>query len=503
MKQFATLSSVVFFLAFANSLHAQQSSVFFDRQWIGPVSTSEMLNASASPLEYLGYDTTLYTRIVAAMTKRWNAAHVYDRHGVAFSVLMNGAPQITGAIGTDTGTIALDTTLLFEVGSVSKTFTAALIMKLQEEGKLSLTDSLHKWLRAYNNIDTNITILQLLNHSSGIYDYINDDPNKRALEAQYSGDPSKHWTPEDVLQYVGSPNFKPGARYRYCNTGYVLLAMIAEKAGGASLRDQLHANFIDPLHLTHTYVGGYDSIPETFAHDWQLIDTADYSDLYDIQKTAHLSGSFGDGEIVSTPGDLARWGAALYLAKVLTPASIIAMTSPLHTIAGAGLFGLGTQEAPYYTRKFFGHSGHMLGFVTEMFTNMADSVTVVAYLNADGNPFSKTPSLNDYLVDVLKEVYSIPSGVAVLLKNGDGSISVYPNPVKDHATFSFDLDHSGSIALRIYDVMGREVMANGGASLHSGHNTLSIELSSLRRGNYFYTLQTSSGAVSGKFEIGD
>ncbi|HWF43863.1 MAG TPA: serine hydrolase [Candidatus Kapabacteria bacterium] len=478
---------------------AQSRSIVFER---GPIILNlEAHRPLAAPAKATPqFDTTLASRIYGALLATYNAAEPYDLHGVGFSILIPGQPQITGTIGLNDDVNPLDSSLHFEVGSITKTFTTALIMKLQEEGKLSIKDSIHKWLPAYPNIDTNITIQQLLSHSSGIFDYFNDDTNGTAANEQYGIDPSKHWTPQDILSYVGKPNFAPGKGYRYCNTGFVLLAMIAEKAGGASFRDQLHANFIDPLHLTHTYVGGYDSIPGLFAHNWFLYDSASFEDFYDIDKEAQLTGSFGDGNIVSTPGDLARWGAALYLGKAITETSVKAMISPLHNITGAGLYGLGTQEASYYSKKTYGHSGHLFGFTSAMFTNLVDSVTVVAYLNADGDPFINGISVNDYLVDMLNEIYLAPSSV-IPINGVRVSTQAYPNPATNRVTIAFGLKQSDKVILRVYNPLGEEIQTVFDAWMSSGMHEAAIETQLLPTGSYFYTIQTSDGTQSGKFSV--
>ena len=141
-------------------------------------------------------------------------------------------------------------------------------MKLEEQGKLSIKDSIGKWLpRKYPNVDGAITIEQVLNHSSGLYDYLNDDVPLYRVFAAFYNQPSRRWTPDQILDtFVGVPNFKPGTSYRYCNTNFLLAGIVAEQAGGEKLGKMIHSYFIDPLKLTHTYFGGEDSVTIPFAH---------------------------------------------------------------------------------------------------------------------------------------------------------------------------------------------------------------------------------------------
>src|SRR5205085_7981018 len=170
---------------------------------------------------------------------------------------------------------------------------SALILQLEDSGKLAIGDPIYKYLpKQYPNVDPNITIKQLLEHSSGIFDYLNDDSLFTILNDAYGSHPGKRWSPEEILMnYVGTPHFKAGASYRYSNTNYLLLGLIAEKVTGNSAAHEIHRRFLDPLGLTHTFCCWEDSIPAGFCHNWNaapdsLTPSLDY---YSIDKSAQLT----------------------------------------------------------------------------------------------------------------------------------------------------------------------------------------------------------------------
>ena len=504
MRRFATKGLGIFalsFLCLPILLHAQtpapsQSPFVNWRELPMSVGTE---SPSGEPT-LARYDTSLPRRVLAAIQSAYNAAPAYDRHGVTVSIIMPGAPQWDGFVGFDHAGVPMDTNIELELGSVTKTFVTALIMRLADEGKLTLKDSLHKWLRSYDNIDSNITITQLLNHSSGIYDYFNDDPQLTVLNAAYNADPSTPWTPDELLDIIGAPNFAPGKGYQYSNTNFLLLAMIAEKVGGAPLVDQLHAQFFTPMHLTHTFLGGFETINGTRPHNFSLVDSGKYTDLYGIDSIAHLTAFFGAGNMVSTAGDLARWGSALYTGQLLNAADLKSMISPMHTLRqGGGLYGLGTQEAPYGTKKLYGHSGHVPGYTSEMFTNPADSVTVVAIMNADGDGFAPYSSVNDYIVAMLGEIYRPASRVDEGVTPTVASLRAYPNPASDGLHLEWAGNLGAKAQAQIIDALGRVVAAIPIQS--SGSSWLDLRALNLQPGAYVVRVEGMSEIHSQKFLI--
>ncbi len=136
----------------------------------------------------------------------------------------------------------------FAVASISKTFTAALIMRLVQEGRLDLSHPAAQYLPELR-IDRRVTVRMLLDHTSGLRDFFLDPRIDKALLA----DRGRTWDAARSLRYVGKAYFKPGKGWHYSNTNYLLLGLIAERIGGRSLASQLESRFFGPLDLDHTF----------------------------------------------------------------------------------------------------------------------------------------------------------------------------------------------------------------------------------------------------------
>ena len=148
-----------------------------------------------------------------------NNLEAYNGTGVSAAVVFQNQDKWTGTSGVSFGATAITGDMIFGIGSVTKTFIAALCLQLADEGVISLEDSLHEWLPDYPNIDNSITILQLLYNTSGIYN-ITDNTD---LWSAVFNDPTRFWTPEELIStFLEEPYATPGAGYFYSNTNYIL-----------------------------------------------------------------------------------------------------------------------------------------------------------------------------------------------------------------------------------------------------------------------------------------
>jgi D-alanyl-D-alanine carboxypeptidase len=258
---------------------------------------------------------------------------------------------------------------VFAAASVSKTFTAALVLSLVEEGRLSLTDRVHDRVPDLptNRIPKAVTIRMLLDHTSGIADYYLHPKINGVLLA----DRDRRWTSAQVLRYVGKPWFKAGTDWRYSNTNYYLLGLVAEAVTGRSLASELHARFLDPLGLEHTTVQGYErsSGPGTNAYRFTSTGTkakpvalGDGSGIMPFTSVVTASGAAGS--IASTSGDLARWGKSLYGGDALdgtTRAMMLGSIDGTTSYKPSVPYGYGVQRVTVLGHEAFGHSGRFLG----------------------------------------------------------------------------------------------------------------------------------------------
>jgi D-alanyl-D-alanine carboxypeptidase len=255
----------------------------------------------------------------------------------------------------------------FAVASVTKTFTAALILRYVDEGRLRLDDRLARWVPAWPNA-RKITIRMLLNHTSGIPDYFLNP----AFDVALNKDKKRTWTPKEVLASFVRPSvvFAPGTGWSYSNTNYALLGMVAEKVGGAPWATLVHRELIDPLGLDSTYVQAVDDPPAVPARAYRIVAgpsglklqaRTDGTDVVPFTSVVTAAGSAG--AIASTTGDLARWARALYGGTVLRRATRIEMLTFIRAYSyGLGTsYGLGASRVRFGGHAAYGHTGALAG----------------------------------------------------------------------------------------------------------------------------------------------
>jgi len=253
--------------------------------------------------------------------------------------------------------IPIDADTVFRIGSITKQFTAAAILKLMEEGALELDDPIERHLPDYPVGARRITVRHLLNHTSGIKSYTGL-PNFFASLSQ-----KELPVPEmiDVFKDL-PPDFEPGERFLYNNSGYLLLGAIIERLSGKDYGTYLRDAFFTPLGLTRTrYLHDRPVTPKRAAgyerRDREVLNAAPLS-----MNWPHAAGALG-----STVTDLLRWDEALRRGEIVSPASYALMTSPNRLNSGAPVkYGFGLGFSDYRGRRHVGHGGGINGFMTNL-----------------------------------------------------------------------------------------------------------------------------------------
>jgi len=326
----------------------------------------------------------------------------YKVRGVSAAVIFNNDSVWVGASGISHDTVAMQTHMLFSIGSITKNFVAALTLKLAENKVLSLDDKLSDWLPDYQHVDPAITIRQLLNHTSGIFMFWNNDDLWKALIA----DRTRVWTPEEVLEYIKAPHFKAGEGWRYSNTNYLLMAMIIEKATGSTLAAQLRKHLWEPHNLQHYYLWLADSIPAYQAHvfgdNFQF--GAAEQDLTFMPRASHESITFGSSGIVTSAVDLAKWSQVLFEGDVLTQQSMDEMLAfvDFRKVANMKAYGLGVQVFTPGISSFtkaWGHGGGNIGTATYMVYLPEYHCSLVVMVNA-----FPTSSVDYFTKHIIREI---------------------------------------------------------------------------------------------------
>lgn len=247
----------------------------------------------------------------------------------------------------------------FKIGSITKIFTAVVVLKLAESGKLSLDDTLGKRLPdiAKNIPDGNdITIRQLLNGSSGIYDVVADSP----LYQEVLKNPQRQWKPEELVAYADG---KPRQEWVYPNTGFIIAGMIIEKATNSSIAAEIRRLISEPLNLKNTFFYG-EEIPGGFVSGYIDIPPAD--EKLDDVSFVNISFAGAAGGLISNPEDVTKFFQALLSGKLLKTGSLREMFTFVDADKPEGSinrrYGLGIQlieaETPKLGRfTFIGHGG--------------------------------------------------------------------------------------------------------------------------------------------------
>ncbi len=285
------------------------------------------------------------------------------------------------------GRRALTNFTLFDAGSITKTFVAALTVQLAGQGVLSLDDPLSKWIPDLP-FDDGVTLRQMLDHTSGIFDPFMHP----ALNNAIVGHPATVFTPARVISYVGAPLFTAGQGWSYSNANYILLGQVIEKATGQTLASLLRRRFLVPLHLANTFlqseepISGSPATGYTYSNyaTWTLKNVSDGSRYVPYTSLATAIGAAGS--LVTTADDLARWALYLYRNKVLPPALLSQMldfglTAPFHPRLP---YGLGVQRRSLSGWGSWGHDGAVEGFHSSMrYFPGADGMSIVVLTNSD------------------------------------------------------------------------------------------------------------------------
>ena len=257
----------------------------------------------------------------------------------------------------------------FEIGSLTKQFTAAAILQLAEQKKLNVDDKLSVWFPGYPKGDS-VTLHMLLNHTSGIADYTSL-PNFYALHTLP--------LPKDSVMalFKNQPyKFSPGTNWSYSNSNYFLLGCIIEKVSGETYADYMYDNIIRKAALSNTVVNRLDSVLLFRARGYSRQEHGGWknADYFSMEFP------FSAGSLISTAGDLYKWQAALLSAKIISAPMLAKMTTPyLNNYA----YGLVVDSFNHHLRM--AHGGAIPGFTSYLGVFPANNISIVVLSNNDGN----------------------------------------------------------------------------------------------------------------------
>jgi CubicO group peptidase (beta-lactamase class C family) len=317
--------------------------------------------------------------------------------------------------------VPLDMNTIFQIGSITKQFTAAVIMQLQQEGKLSVTDKLSKYFPGFANGDK-ISIEHLLTHTSGVYNYTNDT-------AWAKGDLTRHTSQAQMVEKFKSypADFEPGTNFNYSNSGYSILGYIIEQVTQKRYEQVVRERILQPLGMTSS---GFD-----FTH---LKSPAKAVGYMSITKDKIIPAPIVDstiayaaGSLYSTVGDLYKWERAIYTNKILQPESWKAVFTPYKR-----KYGYGWNIDSTNGRLITAHGGGIHGFTSYLLRFPQEELVVIVLDNTSAPGLAKIA--RSLAAIVLNEPYEIPAPKTAIKVNED-ILKQYVGQYQIAPTFSIDV----------------------------------------------------------------
>lgn len=370
------------------------------------------------------------------------------------------------------------------IGSNTKTYFAALMLKLQEQGKLDLDDTIGQWVQ-HQHVPGNITIRQLLNHTSGLYSFTsNSDMNNYIL-----ADFTRVWPPDSVLNLVKAPVAAPGGAWDYCNTNYLLAGLIIRSVTGKTMQQALRDEILTPQGLNETYLFPQETPPGVIPHSWSanLSGNGTHEDLVAVHSYSHnamFSLATSAGAIMATAKDNALFWDKLMSGQILNSSSMAEFETLVPISMGQG-YGLGVFKLNSFNgRTIVSHGGTNIGFINENLHEKASGVSITMLTNQDsiGNNI-----LLGYCIGALHKV-TIQYTDVPEFENSNAQPVVYPNPARDFLKIA--VNNKRAEQLMIYDMTGRMVLST---VLQNGENQVSI--TDISSGTYILTVTNEERTI--------
>ncbi len=301
---------------------------------------------------------------------------------------------------SDTQKIQATEKTRYRIGSISKMFTATMILQLVDEGKLTLTTTVDNFYPGIPNANK-ITMSNLLNHRSGLHN-ITDD----STYTSYMTQPKTH---DEMLAIIAKSgiDFKPDEKFAYSNPNYIILGYIIEKICNKPYKDVLNERIISKVALTNTYYGDKINVKNNESFSYL------YTTKWEQQPETDMSIPGGAGAIVSTPADLTGFIEGLFSLKLVSQNSLDMMKTMIDG------YGMGMYKIPFFTRMAYGHNGGIDGFESVLAYFPEDSLAIAYCSNVTVYP------LNSILIGILNicfnKDYTIPTFTksAIMLKKED------------------------------------------------------------------------------------
>lgn len=298
--------------------------------------------------------------------------------GIVAAVLRDGRIEHAYAWGGALcdGTGVADINAAYEIGSISKHITAVALLQLWERGRVDLDATVGTYLHDIPEAWRAVTLRQLLTHTSGVPDY-----EEAGGYGVYETSP----TPAQVYAIVSERplDFEPGTRWSYSNTGYFLLSLVVQEVSGERFGDYLRTHLFAPLHMDHTFMGGYAPANVVLAQGCKP-GGGESAARIDVRPITEAS-TFGAGGISSTLADWALWDDALFDGRILSPRAMELLLTTQHLTDGSDSgYGFGMFADEFRGAPRFTHSGQTQGFSADYARYRERGVSVILFANTYG-----------------------------------------------------------------------------------------------------------------------
>lgn len=350
--------------------------------------------------------------------------------GMEASVYIPGQGIWTGVVGNSYAGQPITADMRMGIASNSKLFVATVMLMLDEENVLSLDDQLNQWLPTYPNINPNITIRQLLNHTSGVSDPFFGPPWMDTIMAN----PTRVFTPTEVMGWVGAPLFAAGTSYGYSNTNYILAGMIAQSATGSHISQLIRNRILTPLNMDSTFYDVEEPVNGIIAHRWW--NGVDYNDTSRVGLNTAAGCA---GALFTTSREMVQWYNALFGGQLLNQTSFGEMTTYVATGNPAYQYGLGLAREITQGRTYWGHGGSTWGYKSKMIQDSCLGISVCGLANSfpagmDGVTFMLYRVVKNHIPGCAGAL----SGLSTVCTGTNGVIYTVP-PIPNATSYSWTL----------------------------------------------------------------
>lgn len=434
----------------------------------------------------------LANKLNATLDSMWL---VIDNKSLSAAMQFNDAAVWEDAAGYSvlTPEVEVTTAHKYEIGSITKTLTGACVLQLVDEGILHLDDSVFTWLDPIPFVDSTITIRQLLQHKSGLYEVLSNADFQPTLLL----DQDSIWQAKDVINTFIQPAFDvPGSTWSYCNTGYFMLGMIIEAATGNPFYEEIRTRFLDPLALNSVGIPSFETYTGPIAHVWLDITgdgVTDDAHFFYYNWLSLNSAVAAAGGYYSTPEDITRWMRSYLRGDLHSPAILAEAESTVTAPGLPGTYGLGLIAKTFLGYQVYGHGGDLAYSANSWYFPEFDlSITV---MNNDAEFISW--DLEPVTIALLQTYLDWKATLNIGQQTNEIAVDITPNPFVSQLELTVNaLTPLEEMEVTIFNLLGQSVFSQELASIASGEQQIQLSIpEQLPSGAYMIVVKSNQQKI--------